>query len=145
MKVTQKPRLFTVFLLLTLSLTAVFAQRGTGQRTPKYDSATEVTLKATIQEVKEQGCPSCGRNQTGTHLTVQAEGSTFDVHLGPTRFLTKNNFTFAKGESVEIIGSKVKVGEAEAVLAREVKRSGQTLTLRNAQGIPAWAGGRRGR
>jgi hypothetical protein len=87
----------------------------------------------------------CGRNQTGTHLIVKSDGGTFDAHLGPTRFLAKNNFSFAKGDQVEIIGSKVKMGGADALLARQVKKGDRTLTLRNAQGIPVWSGGGQGR
>ncbi len=53
------------------------------------------------------------------------------------------NFTFATGDQVEVIGSKVKMDGADAVLAREVKKGGKTLTLRNARGIPAWSKGKR--
>jgi DNA/RNA endonuclease YhcR with UshA esterase domain len=117
---------------------------GQGKGMPKYDPATEMTIKGTVEEVKEQSCPMCGRNQTGTHLIVKSDAGTFDAHLGPTSFLEKNKFTFAKGDQVEIIGSKVKMGGADALLAREVKKGDKTLTLRNAQGVPAWSGGRRG-
>jgi hypothetical protein len=117
---------------------------GQGKGMPKYDPATEITIKGTVEEVKEQSCPTCGRNQTGTHLIVRSDAGTFDAHLGPTSFLAKNKFSFAKGDQVEIIGSKVKMDGADALLAREVKKGGKTLTLRNAQGVPAWSGVRRG-
>ncbi len=77
-------------------------------------------------------------------MIVKSDAGTFDAHLGPTRFLEKNKFIFAKGDQVEIIGSKVEMDGADALLAREVKKGGKTLTLRNAQGVPAWSGGRRG-
>jgi hypothetical protein len=48
---------------------------------------------------------------------------------------------FAKGDQVEVIGSKVKGTDTEVVIAREVKKDGKVLTLRNAQGIPAWRRG----
>ena len=68
---------------------------------------------------------------------------TLEVRLGPTTFLEKEKFTFAKGDQIEVTGSKVKIEGADALIAREVKKGGKTLTLRDAQGVPAWSGGRR--
>jgi hypothetical protein len=58
--------------------------------------------------------------------------------------LEKEKFTFAKGDQIEVTGSKVKIGAVDALLAREVKKGDKTLTLRNAQGVSAWSRGRRG-
>lgn len=52
-----------------------------------------------------------------------------------------NNGGFVKGDQVEVIGSKVKGTDAVVVIARDVKKDGKVLTLRNAQGIPAWRRG----
>jgi hypothetical protein len=80
---------------------------------------------------------------TGTHLVVQAEGETLEVHLGPSRFLAGQEFSFEAGDAIEVTGSKVKRGEGEALLAREVKKGDTVLTLRNAEGVPQWSRGRR--
>jgi hypothetical protein len=58
--------------------------------------------------------------------------------------LADKNFTFAKGDPIEIIGSNVKIDGADVVIAREIIKGGKTLTLRNAQGVPVWSKGRRG-
>jgi hypothetical protein len=145
----KRTRLWSVLigiaLISALSMISVSAQQGMrrGQGKRLYDPATEVTIKGTVEEVKSQTCTVCGWSQAGTHLSVKAEGKTFDVRVGPTRFLTSNNFSFAKGDQVEIIGSKVKINNVDAVIAREVKKGDKALTLRDAQGFPAWAGGRR--
>jgi hypothetical protein len=76
-------------------------------------------------------------------LIVKTDKETLEVHLGPTAFLEKEKFTFAKGDQIEVTGSKVKIEGADALIAREVKKGGKTLTLRDAQGVPAWSGGRR--
>jgi hypothetical protein len=76
---------------------------------------------------------------SGTHLTLKTEAETLDVHVGPSWFLTQNQFSFAKGDQVEVTGSKVKVGTADTLLAREVKKEGKALVLRNPQGIPQWS------
>lgn len=52
-------------------------------------------------------------------------------------------FSFRPGDEVEVLGSKVKLGNSEAVIAREIKKEDKRLMLRDAQGIPQWAGGRR--
>jgi hypothetical protein len=75
---------------------------------------------------------------------LKTDKETLEVHLGPTAFLEKEKFTFAKGDQIDVTGSKVKIGATDALLAREVKKGDKTLTLRNAQGIPAWSSGRRG-
>lgn len=112
-----------------------------GGAAPAYNTATEVTLKGSVEAVKQIGGM---QSQGGTHLTLKTETETMDVHVGPSWFLQQKKMSFAKGDQVEVTGSRVKFGTEDALLAREIKKGDQTLTLRNAQGIPAWAGlGRR--
>ena len=62
---------------------------------PRYDPATEVTLKGTAEEVKQL----TGRMvMSGTHATLKAENATDDVHLGPTPFLSSHKFEVAQGD-----------------------------------------------
>lgn len=107
-----------------------------------YNPSTETTVTGTIEEVRTVPSRS-GRGWGGTHLDLKTESGTFDVHLGPSAFLAAKNFTFAKGDQVEATGSKVTYQGHDAIIAREVKMGGKVLTLRNAQGIPQWSGGRR--
>lgn len=104
-----------------------------------YNPATETTLKGTIEAVTQ---PTSGQ-MMGTHLTVKAGDETREVMLGPSNFIASKNFSFAKGDSVEVTGSKVTMGGTEYVIAREVIKDGKTLTLRDNSGTPQWA--RRGR
>jgi DNA/RNA endonuclease YhcR with UshA esterase domain len=105
-----------------------------------YNPASETTLKGTVEDVKTVK----GRHGwNGTHLTLKAEGKSIDVHLGPASFIKEKGFSFAKGDQVEVTGSKTEYSGAETIIAREVKKEGKTLVLRNAQGIPEWAGGYR--
>ena len=133
----------TTAVFLLASILPVVAQRGGGYRTkPRpYDPTTEVTMKGSVEEVTEQ---SGHRGWSGTHLTLKTDTETLDVHVGPSWFISQNQFSFAKGDQIEITGSKVKLGKGNALLAREIKKGGKTLTLRNAQGIPVWSrtGGR---
>jgi hypothetical protein len=72
-------------------------------------------------------------------VTLKTDGGSLDVHLGPTDYWKKNGFELAKGDSIEVSGSKSKVDGTEILLAREVKKGDKAVVLRNAQGVPAWS------
>lgn len=128
--------------IAVLGAVLVFAYVATAAAQPRYNKATEVTIAGTVDEVQ----PHQGRaGGTGTHLIVSAPGGPFDVHLGPTNWLTSKKFNFSKGDQIEIVGSKTVVDGKDAFIAREVKRAGDTMVLRDEAGFPLWAGGRRGR
>jgi hypothetical protein len=122
-------------LTIALSATLALAQKGRGQR--QYDPSTETTVTGTVEEVKKVAGQRGGPG--GTHLMIKTAQGSLEVHLGPTSYLEKQQFTFAKGDQVEVIGSKVKIESADVVIAREVKKGGKTLTLRDAQGVPVWS------
>ncbi len=128
---------FTVFVIMLFATALALAQAGPGPgRGPIYDPSTEATLKGTIEDIQQH--PGRGMG-TGTHLLLKTDGGTLDVHVGPSDFIASHGFVFAKGEKVEVTGSKVKLGGSDALLAREIKKDGKVLTLRNAQGIPEWS------
>ncbi len=125
------------FMTMVLFVVAplVVAQRGMRN----YDPSSETTVKGTVEEVK-QVAGKHGWN--GTHLMLKTKTGQLDVHVGPSSYITGQGFTFTKGDEVEVVGSKVKLGAGEAVIARQIKKGDKTLVLRNAQGIPEWSGGR---
>lgn len=136
--------MFTRLLLVSMGAALLLAQpppRQRKQSTPRYDAAAEVTLKGAVEAVSEHTHPGMARR--GTHITLQAAGAAYDVHLGPTAFLQKLGLNLAKGDEVEVTGSKIRYEGADAVLARQVMKGGKTFELRNKDGIPLWSGGRR--
>jgi hypothetical protein len=50
---------------------------------------------------------------------------------GPKGFFSQNKIAFAKGDQIEVTGSKVKFANTDALLAREITKGEQKLTLRN--------------
>ncbi|HUI73529.1 MAG TPA: hypothetical protein VLX32_01215 [Candidatus Acidoferrum sp.] len=140
-----------------LAVPVVLAQMGSGQgrQMPKYDPATEVTVKGTVEEVQEgmmqpghmQQMGSMGQmgqmGHMGLHLVLKTESASYTVLVGPTQYVKDKGFTFEKGDTVQVTGSKVKYGEGEALIAREITKGGKVLTLRNEQGIPKWSRGPR--
>ncbi len=132
--------LMAVTLGLAFAATALAQGQGMGMGMRNYDPKTEVTVKGTVEDVQQlQGM----HGWMGTHLLLKTDSGTMDVHVGPSDFVTENNFSFAKGDAIEVIGSKVTIQDKEALLARQIVKDGKTLVLRNAQGIPEWSGGRR--
>lgn len=113
------------------------------QQMPMYDTKTEATLQGTVEEVKAVSCMMDGRGMQGTHLMLNAGGETMEVHLGPSWFLKEKNVEIAKGDTVEVIGARRKIGESDVLLAREIRKDKTVWTLRDAYGRPLWARGRR--
>jgi hypothetical protein len=142
MKRAYKP-LAVVLLVVALAAPAALAQKpaaAASGATPKYDLATETTLKGTVQEIKEvttKGAPAM-------HLMLKTSDQVIEVYLCPNAFLQEVQFGFAVGDQVEVKGSKVKVDDTDVILAREVVKGNETLTLRDKRGNPAWGPPRRG-
>jgi len=107
-----------------------------GMKMAPYEVSTEATITGTVEDVLQ---PQRGR-MMGTHLVVKTSAETIEVHVGPSNFVSGKGFTFAKGDSVQVVGSKVTIEGKEALIAREVTRDGKTLTLRDKTGRPLWAG-----
>jgi hypothetical protein len=103
-----------------------------------YDPDTVTTLRGPVVDVSV--VPARGGRAGGTHLKVQADGRTLDVHLGPTWFLESQGLAVAKGDAVEVTGSLVELEGSEQLIARELKTGGRVLRLRDERGAPAWAG-----
>ncbi len=116
-------------------------RRGPGMGMPRYDKTTETTLHGTVEEVQSHQGRVGG---TGTHLLLKTDDGTVDVHLGPTNWLTDRKYEFAKGDHLQVLGSKVTIDGADAFIAREITKGDAKIVLRDENGIPEWAGGRRG-
>jgi len=128
-------------MLITLAIgfiPLVAQDPGHGMGMGPYELKTEVTVTGTIQAVQEH--PGRGKDM-GTRLLLKTKDSTLDVHVGPSRYIEKQGFAFAEGDTVEVVGSMTKSNDA--ILARIIKRNGKSLSLRDDGGKPLWAGGRR--
>ena len=102
---------------------------------PKYDLHTETKMKATVEEVK---LPPKGSEKEIAHLLVKDGTNSMDIYLCPKSFFDDMGMSFAKGDEIAITGSKVKQGETEVVLAREIVKGNDTFALRDGKGDPVW-------
>lgn len=127
-----------LFALVALAPAAVHAQRGMRMGPMHYDPATETTVTGTVAEVKNTPAP--GRGMGGIHLVFDAPDGRVDVRVGPAAFVEGQHVTFAAGDSLTITGSKTTIDSQQVIVAREIRKGDQVLTLRNAQGFPLWSG-----
>jgi hypothetical protein len=119
---------------------------GAGMGPMHYDKSTEVTVKGTVEAVFTQQGPMANMpmHMGGTHLTLKTDAGNVDVALGPTNWLAEKKYVFATGDVIEVIGSSISMNGQKTLVAREVTKGGVKMTLRDADGIPAWSGhGRR--
>lgn len=122
--------LAAMFLLAPL----VMAQK-TAAGAPKYDVAKEVTIKGTLEEIKEVPNP---KGQIGIYLMVKSGGDVLEVRLCPNSFFKEFEVAFNKGDQLTITGSKVRVDEKDVILAREIECGNNKIVLRDKQGVPVW-------
>ena len=132
----QRRFILAVGILVLLTVTWAWTQAPVS--VPKYDLAHEVTIKGVVQEVKDFQCPVSGG--MGAHLVVKtSDKNIVTVHLALSKFLSDYGFNFAKGDEVEIVGAKAKVGDDDnAILARKIERGNQTFIFRDKNGKPLW-------
>ncbi len=121
-------------LMLLVMLTPALAANSAAE-TPKYDVAKEVTIKGTVEEVKE--VPNA-KGQIGIHLLVKSGTEIIEVRLCPNSFLKEFEVVFNKGDELTITGSKVKAEDKEVILARVIESGNNKITLRDPKGVPVW-------
>jgi hypothetical protein len=146
MKATLKVFLLLGVIVMTGQLGSIALCQSQG-RDRLYNQNTETTIKGTVEQVKTAYLPGGGASAQAReqfsgpiYLNLKADSGTLRVYLGPSSFVESKGFKFAKGDQIEVTGSKVP--NKDAIIAREVKRGDQVLVLRNAQGIPQWSGDR---
>ena len=128
--------------LTVAAVSVVMAQTAAGAGSAMYDVKTETTITGTVESVENiTGAGGRGRRgMGGTHLVVKTEKESVAVHVGPTAYLAEKGITLAKGDSLEILGSRVTVDNEAVLIVRQIKKGDKTWTLRDASGRPAWSG-----
>ena len=122
-------------LLLSLCLLPMVAQKNQEPSLPKYDLRAETKMKVTVDEVR---LPPKGSEKEVAHLLVKSGTDSVDVYLCSKSFFDLMGMSFGKGDEVTLTGSKVKQGEADLILAREVVKGNDTFVMRDEKGNPVW-------
>jgi DNA/RNA endonuclease YhcR with UshA esterase domain len=124
-------KLVSVAALIVL-LASLLGNAGTVPA-PEYNKSAEVKLKGVIEDVKTAA-------DNSIHLTLKSVTGSLDVLIAPEKFLKQMEIIFAKGEMIEVVGSPLTVDGNAIVLAREVTRNSDVVTIRDEQGKPVWVG-----
>jgi hypothetical protein len=129
----------TAALLASLPAASSY-QKDKPAEEPRYDTSAPVDWIGVVTAVKDV---AAGNVLNGTHILVRPESARansepIDVYLAPDDYLKDFGCHFAKGDKVQVKGSKVKYEHSTAVLAREVRMESTTVYLRDDQGVPYW-------
>ena len=117
-----------------VSTTSILAQHAQGSSSPKYDAQTETKMRGTVDDVR---LPSSAKEIVYLQLKTEA-GASVEVYVCPKSFLDEMGVAFAKGDQIDLSGSKVKQGDGDLILAREIVKKSDTLVLRDDKGKPVW-------
>jgi hypothetical protein len=123
---------------LQVAAFAFLATLAYPQAPPKYDAATETTLKGTVSELKLIPATGKANAYVLTKTGPDKDKDVIQIFLCPKKFLDDMGITFKADDAIQVTGSKVKQDGADLILAREVVKGGETLTLRFQDGKPAW-------
>ncbi len=109
--------------------------------TRMYNPQTVETISGEVVSV-DKITPMKGMGY-GLHAVVKTDKETISVHLGPGWYLENQDVKIEPKDKIEVKGSRITFEGKPALIAAEVKKGDEVLTLRDAQGIPVWSGWRR--
>ncbi|WP_273860424.1 hypothetical protein [Photobacterium sp. GSS17] len=79
----------------------------------------------------------------GVHLTVKTAEGNVSVHLGPAWYIENQDVKITPNDKVTIKGSRITFDGQPAMIAIEVRKGNEVLTLRDPEGYPVWSGWKR--
>jgi hypothetical protein len=145
------PAALVALLLLAMLGPVAFAQgmkwRGSGGWGPgsaygrMYDAKTVDKVTGEVATV-DSITPMRGMSG-GVHVALKTEQGEVSVHLGPQWYLENQDVKIEPGDRVEITGSRVTIQGKPTIIAAEVRKGDEVLQLRDAAGVPVWAGWRK--
>ncbi len=103
-----------------------------------WDPATVTTTSGQVESVE-----TIGHRGQGIHVQLRTgDRGLVDVRLGPSWFLEQQKLAVQKGDQVEVSGSIVERADGAFMIAQYVKKGEVSVALRDASGVPVWAGWR---
>jgi hypothetical protein len=102
-----------------------------------FDPKTVTTVQGDIVNIQADQ----GRRGQGVHLTLAVGSENLQVIVGPSFYLDEQSVRLVAGDKVEVKGSRSTWGGQPVLVAQEIRKGNDALTLRNADGVPLWARG----
>jgi len=122
-----------VIAVLLLVLGVGFHRPVTAQGAALYNPANEVVVKGIVQEEQDFDCP-VSEGEVGSHLMLKTSAGVLQVHLAPVRIMSSQKLSFAPGDQIEVVGSKIRLEGKNGVIEREITRGNETIIFRDGQG-----------
>jgi len=100
-----------------------------------------VTIEGTVEAI-EHATPVWGPVKGpsyGLHIVVKTDDGLRTVHIGPGWYMDRYKISFHVKEKVKITGSQIVFEGKDLIIAQEVVRDGNVLTIRDETGCPMWA------
>lgn len=148
MSFLRPSRLAPLVVVLCAIVLLARTSRAHNPARPSYDPSTVVTVDGIVHDVQQHECSlgwagdSASQDRPtswlGTHVLLRTDYGVLDVHLGPSSFLKSQHFTLAKGDQIEVTGSKFAGELPVIIIAKEVKKGRGLLELREHNGRPLW-------
>ncbi len=117
---------------------AAQGRRSGGMYERLYDASKVQKLSGEVLEIRKL---SSMRDIVA--MVVKTERGEEVVHLGPAWYVDHQSVRVAKGDRVEVVGSRVAFSGSPVTLAASVRKGSQVLQLRDGAGVPAWSGAQR--
>lgn len=102
----------------------------------RYDTQTVETVSGEVIAVEKVAYGR--RGHYGVHLVLKTAQGELQVDLGPSWFVNRQPMKIRPHDAIEVTGSRVTRQGKPALIAAEVKKGGEMLRLREADGLPLW-------
>jgi hypothetical protein len=119
--------------VLLLFMGVGFHRPVSAQGAALYNAADEVVVGGLVQEVQEFDCP-VSEGEVASHLVLKTASGVVEVHLAPVRIMAGQKLSFAPGNQIEVVGSRVRLNGKNGVIAREISRGNETFIFRDREG-----------
>ena len=122
-----------VIFVLLLILGVSFHRPVSAQGAALYNAADEVVVRGFVKEVQEFDCP-VSEGELASHLMLKTADGVLQVHLAPVRIMAGQKLSFAPGDQLEVVGSKIRLNGENGVIAREITRGNESFIFRDREG-----------
>ena len=103
-----------------------------------YFQGKEITLEGEILRIGP--VTPMPQMMQGIELQLKTEKGQTAIHLGPSWYIEQQDLTLKIGDKVKVSGRSIGAGTETIVLAAQVQKGAEILTLRDKEGFPYWAG-----
>ena len=130
--------------VLAIALAMAASAAATGQEmrrqgtpgAPPYNLAAETTIQAVAGRMVTI---EAGPDLTMMVMAVTAEGGALNLILAPPDYMKTQSFAVKEGETITVTAVPgFRANGGAAMVVRQIKAGAQTLTLRDAKGLPLW-------